>query len=238
MKEPIISAQNITVGYDDTLNILEEVSFDIYSAEFVGVIGPNGGGKTTLVKTLLGLLQPRKGEIVFPKGRVEVGYVSQQNSIDKSFPISVEEVVLSGLIKTKRPGGTSKSRERVQNTLDLVGIAHYKKQPIGALSGGELQRVLLARALVSNPDLLILDEPNTYVDKGFENRLYELLPEINKTTAIIMVSHDLGIVSRLVERLFCVNRGLHIHKDIATICNVCSNANGMPYLQLAGHSKW
>lgn len=238
---PLLSVEHLTLGYADAPVVLRDLSFTVYDKDFIGVIGPNGGGKTTLIRSLLGLMKPESGTIRYydregsPTKSLQVGYIPQQNKIDKAFPITVSEVIASGLTK---PGSFRLSREdkhRVTDTLERVGMSDYAHKPIGALSGGQLQRVLLGRAVVSKPRLLILDEPNTYVDKGFENRLYEILPELNSETAIMIVSHDIGTISKMVNRLFCVNRDLHIHEGIDAVCNACADANALSYLALADH---
>lgn len=239
-RQPILEARDLTVGYQDS-PILKNVSFSIYDRDFVGVIGPNGGGKTTLMKAILGLLPPTSGSLSYfdskgtPISSLEIGYVPQQNAIDKAFPISVEQVVGYGLMAPQKLRLSSDDRSRVQETLKQVGMSEYTDTPIGKLSGGQLQRVLLARAIVSMPTLLILDEPNTYVDKHFESQLYELLPEINKQSAILIVSHDIGAVCKMSHRLFCINRDLHIHDNIDLSCDDCNDSTPLKYLSLLEH---
>lgn len=236
MSTPLLTADQLTLGYDRAAEpILSDLSFSIYPLDFIGVIGPNGGGKTTLMRSLLGLLKPLGGRISTPSGPIEMGYVPQQSKVDSKFPITVRDTVESGLIRPGKLRFTRADHHRADEVLEQVGMQHYAGTEIGALSGGQLQRVLLGRALVSHPDILILDEPNTYVDKGFENRLYQILPEVNHETAILIVSHDIGTLSRMVRRLFCVNRGLHIHEGIDAVCAACSDANALPYLRLADH---
>lgn len=237
---PILQAHALSVGYEDA-PILKNVSFSIYDRDFIGVIGPNGGGKTTLMKAILGLLSPSSGSIEYldPQGRrissLGIGYVPQQNAIDRAFPISVRKVVGYGLMKAGKIHLSKADHSMVMETLERVGMADYARHPIGALSGGQLQRVLLARAIVAKPTLLILDEPNTYVDKHFESQLYELLPEINKQSAVLIVSHDVGAVCKMVRRLFCVNRDLHIHENIDLSCDECNGSTPLRYLSLLEH---
>ena len=200
--------------------VLKDVNLDIYDNDFIGVIGPNGGGKTTLIKLLLGTIKPYSGKIQYlPETNVHkklnIGYLPQFQMIDKQFPISVLEVVLSGLMKKKKllPGYTRQEKDEARKMLSRMGITHLERNTIGELSGGELQRVLLCRAIISNPRMLLLDEPNTFVDNQFEGELYELLKELNEQMAILLVTHDLGTITPYVKTIACVNRVLHYHKS-------------------------
>lgn len=212
--QPLIRLEHISAAYDRK-TVLEDINLTVGERDFVGIIGPNGGGKTTLVKLMLGLLKPTGGAIRFYQEGKEVpeismGYLPQYTTIDKKFPISVYEVVLSGLNKQKplfRPF-TKAHHEKTRSIIARMGLEGLEQRPIGQLSGGQLQRALLGRALVSNPQVLILDEPNTYIDKRFEKRLYELLEEINREHTIILVSHDIGTVLRNAKTVACVNRTL------------------------------
>jgi zinc transport system ATP-binding protein len=211
----ILEISSASVGYDDEL-ILRDVNFVISDFDFVGVIGPNGGGKTTLLKLILGELKPKKGSVEYYKlnpNETIFGYLPQVVGIDKKFPISVMDVVLSGLLGRKGIGGrySVQDKRMALDLLNRMGIQNLKDKVIGELSGGQMQRVFLSRALVSHPRLLILDEPNTFVDNKFEKELYELLKELNKEMAIIMVSHDLGTITSHVKTIACVNRQLHYH---------------------------
>ena len=218
--EKLIEIRNMTASYD-TKFVLKEVSLCIWEDDFLGIIGPNGGGKTTLLKIILGLMKPVRGEISFYKnGRpvtsLKIGYLPQINPIDKNFPISVSEVVSSGLTseKPRFRNFTATQKERIHQLIEKIGLESYANRAIGELSGGQLQRVLLARAIVSQPQLLILDEPNTYVDKRFESQFYELLGEINRDTSIILVSHDIGTLISLVKNVACINETLHYHPGV------------------------
>jgi len=215
----IVEIESVYAGYDDEV-ILQDVSLDIFDDDFIGVIGPNGGGKTTLLNVILGLIKPYKGTVTFCDDlklhrNNKIGYLPQLNKIDKKFPITVKDVVLSGLIYgTGMMNRHSKlDKVKAERTLDRIGIANLKKYPIGELSGGQMQKVLLARAIVSSPRLLILDEPNTFVDNQFEGELYEILNELNQEMAIMIVTHDVGTVSSYVKTIACVNRQLHYHKS-------------------------
>lgn len=209
--QALLQLENIASGYDGK-DILKGVNLNVNPRDFIGIIGPNGGGKTTLLKTILGLIHPSKGKIKMADG-LKIGYLPQINNIDKSFPITVKEVVLSGRLSKnnwwKRPGKSQ--LKKVDELLAFVGMEHYSSTAIGELSGGQMQRVFLCRALISDPQLLVLDEPNTYVDKTFEENLYNLLGELNKKMAVLLVSHDVGTVSSIVKTIACVNGGLHYH---------------------------
>ncbi len=212
----IAEIRNLTVRYEDTL-ALSDVDLDIYNQDFLGVIGPNGGGKTSLVKAILGLI-PYSGTIRFAPeierhGSPAIGYMPQVSELDKAFPISVQEVVLSGLQSKKGLFGRYRSsdRQKAEELLSLCGIPSIAERPVGELSGGQLQRTLLCRALISDPALLILDEPANFVDNRFEKELYEILRQLNRRMAIMMVSHDLGTITSYVKSIVCVNQHVHRH---------------------------
>ena len=228
---PIIEIKNLSAGYDNR-TVLHDINLTIYERDFLGIIGPNGGGKTTLIKCILGLLKPTAGEILYHSCtpspseiancqsstvncQLSMGYLPQYSSIDRKFPITVEEVILSGL-SSKKPLAsrfTARHREKASAVIARMGLEGMEQRAIGALSGGQLQRALLGRAIISDPQVVILDEPSTYIDKRFEARLYELLAEINKDCAIILVSHDIGTVLQQVKSIACVNETLDYHPD-------------------------
>jgi len=219
MNQPLIRLTEIAAAYDQK-KVLEHINLEIAEKDFLGVIGPNGGGKTTLMKIILGLLKPSAGKIqFFHQGKevneITMGYLPQYNTIDKKFPISVYEVVLSGLNKQKSlfRSFSKAQHDKVHETIARMGLEGLEQRAIGQLSGGQLQRALLGRALVSNPEVVILDEPNTYIDKRFEARLYALLEEINKECAIVLVSHDIGTILQNVKSIACVNGTLDYHPD-------------------------
>lgn len=236
MSTPLIEIKNLSAGYDSR-TVLRNVNLTVYDRDFLGIIGPNGGGKTTLIKCILGLLKPTAGEILYSDKRfvtsdkqgsaaqrpaltanrsvLKMGYLPQYNSIDRKFPITVEEVILSGLSSQKSliSRFTATHREKARQVIARMGLEGLEKRAIGALSGGQLQRALLGRAIISDPALVVLDEPSTYIDKRFEARLYELLAEINHDCAIILVSHDIGTVLQQVKSIACVNETLDYHPD-------------------------
>lgn len=226
MSYPIIKIEHLAAGYDQR-QVLNDVNLTVYNDDYLGIIGPNGGGKTTLMRLILGLMKPSDGCIRYFKQvkdaegnltiqeakDITMGYLPQYNALDKQFPISVYEVVLSGLNKKKKLFAryTQEQHQQVIDTLERMQLSDLKDRHIGALSGGQLQRVLLARAIVSKPDVVILDEPNTYIDRRFQKQMYEMLEQINKECAIIIVSHDIAEVLNNVKHIACVNHHLHYH---------------------------
>lgn len=215
-RERIISVRDLGVRYDSNI-ALEHVNLDIYSNDFLGVIGPNGGGKSTLVKAIMGII-PHSGHIEYSEvlmrgSKPHIGYMPQISSFDKAFPISVIEVVMSGLQRERgllRRYG-KEERRRALEALELASLSELENRAIGELSGGQLQRVMLCRAIVSEPRLLVLDEPTNFVDNRFENELYNLLHHLSEKMAIVMVSHDVGTISSVVRNIVCVNRHVHRH---------------------------
>lgn len=212
MKKPLVVLSNVSTGYD-TDPVLKEVDLEVFPEDFIGVIGPNGGGKTTLVKVIMGLLPVFAGKILFPGGRPKTGYLPQVSQIDKAFPITVKEVISSGLqpSRTWFPHLSKTQKMLVVEMLEEAGLLPLATRPIGELSGGQLQKTMLCRALINKPQLLILDEPNTFVDKTFEQDLYRWLQKLNQTMAIMLISHDVGTISPIIKSIACVNGTLHYH---------------------------
>ncbi len=212
--ESLVKISNLNVGYEK-IPVLWDVNLEIHEKDFLGVIGPNGGGKTTLLKAILGLLKPMKGKIEFRKdldgNKKPIGYLPQVKHIDKKFPITVFDVVRSGSMMQEISMTSSETRQKVADLLQEMGIYEIRKKAIGELSGGQMQRVFLCRALLSDPKLLILDEPDTFVDNRFEGELYKKLRLLNEKLAIILVSHDVGTISAYVKTIACVNGNLHYH---------------------------
>lgn len=212
MSNSLVSIKNVSFRYDADL-VLKDVSLEIGRDDFMAFIGPNGGGKTTLLKLILGLISPVQGTITFNEGR-SVGYLPQVLKIDRHFPMSVTDLVLSGLVNGSplfMPKKTDK--DRVKELLSDFKMEELEKRAISDLSGGQLQKTLLARAIISNPKLLLLDEPNTFLDPLFTNEMYHLLADLNKKMAIVLVSHDVGTVSPHIKSIACINRNLHLHND-------------------------
>jgi len=214
----LIELKRVNAAYNGEL-VLKNVNLTIYAHDFIGVIGPNGGGKTTLVKIILKLLKPVSGKVEYFMGtrpeHLPIGYLPQISNIDRKFPINVLQVVQSGQMNNKRivSNFSGTERDRVDSIMADMGLSDLRRKPIGELSGGQLQRVFLARAIVSSPELLILDEPNTFVDNAFENELYEKLRKLNHTMGIVIVSHDVGMISGYVKTIACVNRELYYHES-------------------------
>ena len=209
----LLEIKNLSAGYENQV-VLENVTLNILANDFIGVIGPNGGGKTTLIKTILGLVKPISGEMNLLISKKNIGYLPQVNQIDKRFPISVIDVVRSGKADTALFSSFHKNnqeKEKAESLIQEMGITSIRNKSIGELSGGQMQRVFLCRALMNEPELLILDEPSTYVDNNFEGELYLKLKELNNRMAILLISHDVGTISFFVKTIACVNRSLHHH---------------------------
>lgn len=215
-KEQVIRLRDVGVRYENVI-ALEHVNIDIFNDDFIGIIGPNGGGKSSLVKTLMGIVE-HSGKVEYSPsimrgGKPHIGYLPQISTFDKEFPISVIEVVMSGLQGERGLLGRygAKERNKAKEILHKAGLLELIDRPIGALSGGQLQRVMLCRAIISQPKVLILDEPANFVDNKFENELYNLLHHLSEQMAIVMVSHDIGTISSVVRNIVCVNRHVHRH---------------------------
>lgn len=214
---PALEAERLCFRYDG-LPVLEDVNLTIEPLDFAGVVGPNGGGKTTLLKLALGLLQPTSGSIRLlgdlPEvTRQRVGYVPQGFQFDARFPVTVREVVLMGRLGGRPQLGPFRRPERraADRALERVGLGGLGGRPFAELSGGQRQRVLVARALATEPEMLMLDEPTANVDPAVEREIYDLLRDLNESMTIILVCHDLSFVSKLVKRVVCVRCRVTIH---------------------------
>ena len=211
----LFKIESLTAGYENH-KVLENINFTVNENDFIGVIGPNGGGKTTLLKIILGLLEPISGTVTFNELLLRsnrIGYLPQMSAGDNTFPVTVTDVVLSGLMIQKGVTGrmSGEDRKRASMVINELGLDKIRSAPLNALSGGQLQRVFLGRAIIGSPKLLLLDEPDNFVDTSFEHDFYEKLHELNERMGILMVSHDVGTISAHVKSFACVNRLLHYH---------------------------
>ena len=249
MSEPIIKVENMSFSYRG-LTVLADVSFSVGEKEFLAFIGPNGGGKTTLIKLLLGLLKPDRGIIRIygtapEKAAHRIGYVPQDVAINKSFPISVLDVVLMGRLRFRGRGRLTKAdKKAAREVLSEMEMLAYENRRIDDLSGGQRERVFIARALATDPDILILDEPTASLDNAGRTELYATLKEINKTKTILVVTHDMMVLSSYVSSVACVNKNVHYHDDSEITeemlqsgyhCPVELIAHGVPHRILKTH---
>ena len=206
--------------------VLSDVDLTVNKGDFIAITGPNGGGKTTLLRIMLRLLKPTRGTVeYFSEGNssLRLSYLPQKNMIDYHFPITVEQVIAMGLEGTDIRPKSEEGRKRMAEMLDLTGLGNHRDSAIGSLSGGQLQRALLGRALISRPEVLVLDEPLSYLDKHFEERIYGILEEVAPRTTILLVSHELSVISTMANRHLIVDRtlhecGTHHHHFVAPDC--------------------
>ncbi len=238
-------------GYDGE-PVLESINLSIKERDFVGIIGPNGGGKTTLLKVMLGLMQPNRGRVRIlgrsaAQGRRFIGYVPQQVDFDRNFPVNVYDVAMMG--RLGRRGllrrYTSEDRRAVTRALQQVEMLDMKDRPIGELSTGQRQRVYIARALATEPKILFLDEPTASVDSHVTTSIYELLRKLNEHVTILLISHDMSAISSHVKTVGCLNRRLFYHEsreitpemlEEAYHCPIDLIAHGVPHRVFAPHS--
>jgi zinc transport system ATP-binding protein len=233
----LFEMRSVSVTYGTGL-VLRDVNFRVNESDFIGVIGPNGGGKTTLLKVILGLIKPVSGSIIFDSDLAagnSIGYLPQMSTGDNNYPVTVLDVILSGMMIRKRiiSGMSSSDKKRAAEVIEELGLTGMAHSSLNELSGGQLQRVFLGRAIIGNPKLLLLDEPGNFVDSNFENDFYEKLRDLNNRMAILMVSHDIGMISSHVKSYACVNMGLHYHPS-SEITNEQLLAYGCP-IQLITH---
>jgi zinc transport system ATP-binding protein len=253
MREVIIEIRDLWFSFN-SLPVLKEVNLAVRRGDFIALLGPNGGGKTTLLKLMLGLLRPDRGSIqVFnePPGKSahRIGYMPQHLHFNQSFPISVLDVVLMGKLRPGKGWSRYSSRDKIaaRKAMEQMEMWEFRNRRVGELSGGQQQRVFIARALVDEPEVLFLDEPTASVDTKHQTDLFDILKELNKTVTIIVVSHDVGIVSSHVKSVACVNQQVFYHDDSEITqemldmayqcCPVDLVAHGMPHRVLQKHEE-
>ena len=258
MSTPIVEINAVDFAYNREA-VLQDVNLDIRQGDFIAMIGPNGGGKTTLLKLILGLLKPAKGTIrVMGKPALTaapgIGYVPQNVHINSGFPITARDVVLMGKLDPKRRWSrySAADRQEAMATLERLQMAAYADTKISELSGGQRQRVFIARALVTQPGLLLLDEPTASIDTKGQSDFLKLLKELNEEITILVVSHDLLVISRYVKSVACVNKRLHYHNQaeitgemietmytctVEEVCPVELVAHGLPHRVLKEHHE-
>ena len=201
--EAIMTLRDVSAGYD-WRNIVSGISVSICADSFVGIVGPNGGGKTTILRVMLGLLKPTHGS-VWRRSGLKIGYMPQVVDIDHEFPISVKDVVLMGQMSGHRLFVGRESRRKAEELIEMARLGAVADRKIGEISGGQRQRAMLCRALMSEPDLLIMDEPATYMDRNSETTLQKMLPSLSQKMAIVMVSHDLESVMSMAKEVILIN---------------------------------
>jgi zinc transport system ATP-binding protein len=258
MDTPIVEIKDVAFAYNGDA-VLQDVNLEIRRGDFIAMIGPNGGGKTTLLKLILGLLKPNKGVIRVlgqpaAQASVRIGYVPQDVHLNLNFPISAMDVVLMGTLAPQKrwKRKSAVQRQEALSALERLEMAAHAQKRIGALSGGQRQRVFIARALATRPRLLLLDEPTAGIDSKGQADFFRLLKTLNRDVAILIVSHDLLVISRYVKSVACVNRGLHYHHQaeitgemLETMypcaedetCPVELVAHGLPHRVLKDHRQ-
>jgi zinc transport system ATP-binding protein len=251
-RREVIGVRHLWAGYDGEM-VLQDVNLSVGELDFIGIVGPNGGGKTTLLKVLLGLVPAARGEVRIlgepvADGRQHVGYVPQLSSFDGDFPISVWDVARMGRLGDRGllRRYTDEDDSISATALEQVDMLDQRHRPFGDLSGGQRQRVYVARALATEPDILLLDEPLTSVDPRVSSSIYELLKRLNESVTIVMVSHDIGAISSHVKTVGCLNRRLFYHADdsltqemleLAYQCPIDLIAHGVPHRVFPDHTQ-
>lgn len=249
-QQEVVSVRNLWAGYDHRV-VLEDVNLSVRARDFVGIVGPNGGGKTTLLKVLLGLVRPMRGEVLILgesvlEGRRHIGYVPQLTTVDSDFPISVRDVARMGRLQERGllQRYTGEDERIVEGALRRVDMLDQGERPFGDLSGGQRQRVYVARALATEPSILLLDEPLVSVDPRVSSNIYSLLKKLNESVTIVMVSHDIGAISSHVKSVGCLNRQLFYHGgdrltpemlELAYQCPIDLIAHGVPHRVFPEH---
>ena len=229
----VISIKDLHFAYDQRDPVLVNANLSVSEGEFMALIGPNGGGKSTLINIIAGLFKPDSGSVeVLGKSpneiNCELGYVPQNTNMNNNFPVTVSEVVLMGCLKPWQWRYQKSDYSRADEALERMGVLEVKNERIGELSGGQRQRVLIARALVTNPQILLLDEPTANIDAVGEQLLYDALKDLNESMTILIVSHDIGVISKHISSVACVNRDIHYYKG--------SEISGDMLQQVYGHA--
>lgn len=247
--EKVIEVKNLCVDYGNT-RVLSNINLDVYDRDYLAIMGPNGGGKSTLLKTILGLIEPSEGYVKLfnetpAKNKGKIGFIPQFANMDKRFPISVHEAVMMGALKYElKPffRYSTKQKDSALRQLQRVGIEDLKDRKLCELSGGEFQKLLIARALMVHPKILLLDEPTASVDPNARQKIYSLLSNLNKKVTIVMVTHDLNAISRNVKSIACLDNMLIYHggpelskKTVEKVygCPVDLIAHGVPHRVLS-----
>ncbi len=210
--ELLISLRGVSMQYDRKVT-LRDINLDIHRGDFIAVTGPNGGGKTTLLRIILKLLSPTRGSVTYlgdsdRRQRLRIGYLPQKNLIDSGFPVTVREVIGFGLMNDRALSKEEK-QTRIDDTIRLMGLVEHADNTIGELSGGQLQRALIGRAIISRPEVLVMDEPLSYLDKDYEHKLYHIIENLAATTTIVLVSHEMSTISGMANRHVIINHELH-----------------------------
>lgn len=226
MNSTIIEMQGVSLRYDRRV-VLNDIDFSVRRGDFMAITGPNGGGKTSLLRMMLKLLSPTAGSVVYRDTdghevtRLPIGYLPQKNMVDSRFPITVREVIASGLLGVNTDKASR--MRRVDDTIALMGLCERADAAIGELSGGQLQRTLLGRAMISAPELLVLDEPLSYIDKRFEHQLYDIIGRLAGDTTIVLVSHEMSAIAGMANRHIIVDHSIHEcsahHHYVASECD-------------------
>lgn len=229
----LIEIKNLFHKYDN-VEVLENINLEIKRDDFIAIIGPNGGGKSTLLKLILGIIDVQKGTIKKRLKTYEIGYVPQNTNLNIDFPITALEVVLMGhkISRKKLFGYSKEDMVCAISSLKQVGMSEYANKKIGSLSGGQRQRVFIARALCTNPKILFLDEPTASIDVQGQQEIYKLLKELNKMVAIVVVSHDLSILLNYTKSVVHINRSLVYHELDEIIKNVQISNNHLCEVEL------
>lgn len=232
--DSIIKFENVSFAYDSQL-VLSGVNFSIGRKEHISLIGPNGGGKSTMLKLMLGLIKPATGKVLMlgqspESARKLIGYMPQYSQFDSLFPISVLDVVLMGVVELSSIGRyKQKYKDMATKALMYLDLADLSGRQFSDLSGGQRQRVLIARAIVGEPELLLLDEPTNNIDPAMEKQLYATINKLVERMTVVTVSHDLGFVADSVDRVLCVNQAVHIHPIAELDNNLINSVYGAPH---------